>query len=245
MCPYNGIRGRFFGMQRRWFVVVASILGIRGATGGRTVGALSGDQRIPHVFEKSAKRFNSYVVSPSGNGWVFGCQTVPIGWGKVIIWLSDSPNWAWQVGDSLSELIHTNWWQPRWTHCVSRRISVDLESIQLLALQPQGERKRWQWTGQAIRYAPGLYLDHGQGGGAFQRWLYFIYTNTWSYCYWRSTGLWADRLDVLPKSGSSYRAAGSDRGKHLKWWDRHQALDGRAGSSGGNGQKEVSRGILV
>jgi len=43
---------------------------------------------------------------------------------------------------------------------MSRNHSVDLQSIQLLALQPQGRRKRWQWTRQAIRYALGMYLDH-------------------------------------------------------------------------------------
>jgi hypothetical protein len=36
---------------------VAGILRIHGATGGWTASALSGDQRIPHVF-KRAKRFN-------------------------------------------------------------------------------------------------------------------------------------------------------------------------------------------
>jgi len=39
--------------------------------------------------------------------------------------LSVSPNWVWQVCDSLSELIRTNWWQPWWTHCVSWRLSLD------------------------------------------------------------------------------------------------------------------------
>jgi len=42
-----------------------------------------------------------------------------------VIWLSDSPIWVWQVCDSLSELIGTNWWQPWWTHCVSWRLSLD------------------------------------------------------------------------------------------------------------------------
>jgi len=42
----------------------------------------------------------------------------------------------------------------------SKNPSVDLQCIRLLALQPEGERKRRQWTGQAIRYAPGMYLDH-------------------------------------------------------------------------------------
>jgi len=35
----------------------------------------------------------------------------------------------------------------------ARNSSVNLQSIQLLALQLQDEQKRWQWTGQAIRYA--------------------------------------------------------------------------------------------
>jgi len=48
-------------------------------------------------------------------------------------------------------------------------------------------------------------------------------------------------LDFLSKSGCLYRAAGSDCGEHLGRWDRHHALDGRAGSSGGSCGRRVSR----
>jgi len=64
-------------------------------------------------------------------------------------------------------------------------------------------------------------------------------------CLWPSTGQWGGLLDFLPKIESSYRAAGSDRGKHLMWWDCHKALEGRAGSSGRNGYKMVPKGILM
>jgi hypothetical protein len=76
------------------------------------------------------------------------------------IWLSDSANWVLQVYDSLSELILTHGGS-HGGRTVSWTIYVDMQSIRLLTLQPQGERKRWQWTGQAIRYAQGMYLNHG------------------------------------------------------------------------------------
>jgi len=60
------------------------------------------------------------------------------------------------------------------------------------------------------------------------------YWNTWSHWPWRSTSQWWGRLDILPKSGRLYRAARSGYGKYLWGWDRHQPLDGRAGSSGGS-----------
>jgi len=199
MCPYDGIRRGFLGIQWRWFYFVAWILRIHGATGGWTVWALSGDERIQHVFKV---RGGSIDVSYPHAG-------------MDSIWLSDNPNWVWQVCDSLSELIRTHGGS-RGGRTVSWRVCVDLQSIRLLALQPQGAQKRWQWTGQAIRYAPGMYLDHGYGGDVFRRrWRCSGYLNTWSQYLWRSTGQWGGRLDVLPKSGSSYRAAGSDRGKHL------------------------------
>jgi len=53
------------------------------------------------------------VSIPTWEWTLFDCQTVPIGSGKGSIWLSDSPNWAWQVRDSLSSLLRTNWLQPR------------------------------------------------------------------------------------------------------------------------------------
>jgi hypothetical protein len=48
---------RVFRIAMEMNLFVAGILRIHGATGGWTAWALSGDQRIPHVF-KSAKRFN-------------------------------------------------------------------------------------------------------------------------------------------------------------------------------------------
>jgi len=86
-------------------VIVVGILRIHGTTRGWTVWALSGDQRIQHVFEACGDSID--VSYPHV--------------GMDVIWLSDSPNWVWQVRDSLSELICTKWWQLRWTHCVSWR----------------------------------------------------------------------------------------------------------------------------
>ena len=88
--PYNGIQTGFWWLQW-WWLFVARIHWIHGATGGWTIWALSGDQRIQLVLK--AWRFNWCVVSPRANGRY---------------WLSDSPNWVWQVCDSLSELIRTH-----------------------------------------------------------------------------------------------------------------------------------------
>jgi len=105
--PYHGIRRGFLWLQW-WGLFVAGILRIHGATEW-TVWAPSGDQRIQHVFK--ARRGSIDVSYPKE--------------GIYVIWMSDSPIWVWQVCDSLTERIHTNWWQPRWTHCVSWRLSLD------------------------------------------------------------------------------------------------------------------------
>jgi len=77
---------------------VADILRIHRANGGWTVWALSGDQRIPHVF--NAQRGSIYMSYPhvGMDGYLvvrqsqlgeattlFGCQTVPIGRDKYVI----------------------------------------------------------------------------------------------------------------------------------------------------------------
>jgi len=71
--------------------IVVGILRIHGTTGGWTIWALSGDQRLHHVFK--AHRGSIDVSYPHV--------------GMECIWLSESPNWVWQVRDSLSELIRT------------------------------------------------------------------------------------------------------------------------------------------
>ena len=112
MYPYDGIRRGFLGLLWR-FVFVAGILRIHGATGGWTGWALSGDQRIQHVFK--VWRFNWGVVSPCGNGHyfvvrqsqlgearsLFGCQSQS---GVTSMWFA---HWAYSY----------TWWQPRWIHC--------------------------------------------------------------------------------------------------------------------------------
>jgi len=150
---------------------------------------------------------------PTWEWKVFVCQTVPIGCDKYVIRsVSLFVHMVAAAVDALCELeieFGLPWYN-------SKNPRVDLQSIWLLALQSEGERNMWQWTGQAIRYAAGMYRDHGQGWGVFRRrWRCSGYFNTWSQCLWRSTGQWGGRLDVLPKSGSSYRASGSDHGKHL------------------------------
>jgi len=87
---YDGIRRGSLWL-RWWCLFVAGILRIYGATGW-TVWALSGDQRIQHVFK--AQRGSIDESYPHV--------------GMDSIWLSDSPNWGWQVCDSLSELIRTH-----------------------------------------------------------------------------------------------------------------------------------------
>jgi len=59
------------------FYFLAGNLRINGATGGWTVWTLSGDQRIPYVF--NARRGSIDVSYPNREWTLFGCQTVPIG----------------------------------------------------------------------------------------------------------------------------------------------------------------------
>jgi len=71
--------------------IVLQILRIHGTTGGWTIWALSGDQRIQHVL--------------MAHGGSIEVSYPYIGMDD--IWLSDSTNWVWQACDSLSEPIHT------------------------------------------------------------------------------------------------------------------------------------------
>jgi len=131
---------------------VAGILRIHGATGW-TVWALSGDQWIQHEFQ--AQR-GSIVVSYPHVGMdgylVFRHPQL----GVTSMWFAQ---WAYSY----------TWWRLGWIHCEletedwyeARNPSVNLQCIWLWALQRQGERKQWPWTGKAIRYALALYLDHG------------------------------------------------------------------------------------
>ena len=73
-------------------VFVARILRMHGATGGGTVWALPGEQRIP------------YVLNARGDSIDVSYPHV----GMDSIWLSDRPNWVWEVCDSVSELICTH-----------------------------------------------------------------------------------------------------------------------------------------
>jgi len=108
MCPYDGIRTGFLEIQWRC-LFVAGILRIHGATRW-TVWA---------HFRRPAESACIHGVEIqlicrilTWEWTLFASHTVPIGWDKVIIWLSDSPNWEWQVRDSPHELIRT--------HCGSR-----------------------------------------------------------------------------------------------------------------------------
>ena len=170
MCPYDGIRRRFLGIYNGdAFYLVAGILRFHGATWW-IVWALSADQQIHHVVNVCRGLID--VSYPHGGMDVIWLSDCPNLVKEVSYWLSDSPNWVWQLRDSLSELILTHdgncsgrtvwagdyvglpWYN-------SKNTRVDLQSIRLLALQPHCELKRWQWTGHAIRYSPGMYLNHG------------------------------------------------------------------------------------
>jgi len=116
---------------------------------------------------------------------VFGCQTVPIGREKYVIRLvSLFVHMLSAAVDTLCELeSDSNYHGAR-----PGILASTCKSFRLLALQPQGEWKKWQWAGKVISYAPGMYLDHGYGEGTFRRWLYFIYTKSLSYYHGRFTG---------------------------------------------------------
>jgi len=71
-------------MEMISILILVGILRIHGTTGGWAVWALSGDQRIPHVFKK--RKEDQLMCRISMWEWtVFGCQTVPIGCDKYVI----------------------------------------------------------------------------------------------------------------------------------------------------------------
>jgi len=78
MCPYDGIRKGFLRFAMEMIVFVARILRMHGATGGGTVWALPGEQRIP------------YVLNARGDSIDVSYPHV----GMDSIWLSDRPNWV-------------------------------------------------------------------------------------------------------------------------------------------------------
>ena len=160
---------RMLGLQWR-LLFVAGILRIHGATGGWTIWALSGNQRIPLVFEKH-KEFQLTCRIPTWE-WTGSCccQTVSIEWGNYLVLrqsqfgvtctrFSEWANLYAVMGASVGTLWDGDWLELHWYQ--SRNPSGDLQSIRLVALQPQDERKTWQLTGHAMCYARGMYQDHG------------------------------------------------------------------------------------
>jgi hypothetical protein len=123
MYPHDHIRKAFSGSRWR-FVFVAEILTIYGATEGWTIWALSGVQRIQHVFE--VWRFIWCVVSLCGNwhyfvvrqsqlgeaSMVYGCQTVPIGFDKYMIRLMSL--FICMVAAVVDTLWAGDWYQLPW-----------------------------------------------------------------------------------------------------------------------------------
>ena len=149
ICPQYSIWWGILGFAMEMLLFVARILRMHRATGGLTVWTLSREPRFSYVFN-------------------IGAHSIDMSYphvGMASIWLLASANWVWQVCDSVRECIctdggsrsgHTVWpaeWEGMLWH-MSKNPTVNMQSIGHLALQPQGERKRWHWTGQAIRYAP-------------------------------------------------------------------------------------------
>jgi hypothetical protein len=87
-------------------------------------------------------------------------------WEWTVIWLSDSHNWVCQVCDSLSELIRTHggsrgeytvsWSDRNYLGTRPEILASTCKAFGFWLCEPQGERMKWRWTGQAIRYAPGM-----------------------------------------------------------------------------------------
>jgi len=106
-CPFGGIWRWFSGVQSGWF----SFCGQESSDPWRYwrmdyLGILSKPADLAGI--KLMRRSSIDVSVPTWVCMVFGCQSIPVGWGKVIIWLSDSPNWVWKVCDVLSDLIRTH-----------------------------------------------------------------------------------------------------------------------------------------
>jgi len=150
-------------------------------------------------------------------------------------WFSDSPTLVWQVSDSLSEQIRTSGGSHHGCTVLAGEFVSTCQTFDFWLCKPQGERKSWQWTRQTIRYAPG-----NVPGSQFGRRCVPKEVAEFSILkYLEPMPLTFDgpvmkSFGCSSYSGSSYRAAGSDHGKHLEWWDRHQELDRRAGTSGGS-----------
>jgi len=151
MCPYNGISGGFLGIWWRCYLVAAN-LQIHGATGGWTIWALSGDQN-PHVFK--AQRGSFDVSYPHV--------------GMDVISLSDSPNWVWQVNDSLRERIRTHGGSHS-GDTGSRRNRVDLQRIRLWLCNPRVSGRGGSRPGRPSGIPPGcswitVRVEVGSEGG--------------------------------------------------------------------------------
>jgi len=99
--------------------IVVRILEIQGTTRGWTVWGLLGGQRIQNVFKACGGLID--VLYPNMEMDVVWLSDSLNRVREETHWLSDSPNWAWWVRDSLWAYSYT-WWQPWWTHCVSWRL---------------------------------------------------------------------------------------------------------------------------
>jgi len=144
---------RVFRIPWRFYYVAGNVENHK-AAGGLTVWALSGDQQIPHVFK--VKEVHLMYRSPLGNEHyvvvrqsqlgeaktLFGCQTVPICREKYMICLMSF--FVRMVVVMVDTLLAGDWYKLRWNQ--SRISIVDKQHVRQLALQPQGERTRWQWT---------------------------------------------------------------------------------------------------
>jgi len=190
----------------------------------------SGDQRIQHVFK--TWRFNWCVVSRCRNGQylvvsqsqlgearsLWGCQTVPIRDDQdVICLMSLFVHTMAAAVNSLYELDSDG-------SCDGTRPGIlawTCKAFDFWLCNPtvRGRGGSWPATPSGMPWE-WTWIWASEEACSEGRLLSSPYSNALSHYLRRSTDQWGGRVDIVVKSRSSYRAAGSDRGRHHWSWVR-------------------------
>jgi len=193
---------------------------------------------------------------PRGELSLFAGQTVPIGWDKLIDWLSDSPNRAWQVCDSLTEHIcthvgcqgeYTVSWSDR-NYLATRPgiLASTCKAFDLWLRNPRVSGRGGSGPGRLsgmpleCTWITALEEACSEGGGRVPDILILGATTFHDpLASERVVGIF-----FLGLGDCAWLLGATMEGITDGQWDRPQALDGRAERSGGNGLREVPKGIL-
>jgi len=228
MRSYDGIRTWFLWLQW-WCLFVAGILWIHGATGW-TVWALSGDQRIQHEFKARGGSIDASYPHV----------------GMDSIWLSDSPNWVWQVCDSLSECICTHGGSRGGRTVWAGELVSTCKAFDFWLCNPSVSGRGGSGPGSPSGMPRECtWITAGEetcSEGGCTLYIQILGATAIDDLLASEQVVWMFFLRVGVRTGlPGATVEGITDGE----WDRPQALDGRAGSSGGNGQKKVPKGILM